>query len=192
MCDTTSNLDPVTGCSSGIGFNLASHVSKTSNRVVATARKLSALSSLPEGPNVLKLSLDVTSKASIDAATKAALAKFGRLDVVVNNAGYGLYGDTESTTDEQARKQLDTNFWGAVDITKEAMRIMREENPKTGPQGGVVVQISSLGGRVGFAGGAFYHASKFALEGFTEAVAKEVHPDWNSESTLSCNLLRFR
>jgi NAD(P)-dependent dehydrogenase (short-subunit alcohol dehydrogenase family) len=185
-------LDPVTGCSSGIGFNLASYVSKTSNRVVATARKLSALSSLPEGPNVLKLSLDVTSKASIDAATKAALAKFGRLDVVVNNAGYGLYGDTESTTDEQARKQLDTNFWGAVDITKEAMRIMREENPKTGPQGGVVVQISSLGGRVGFPGGAFYHASKFALEGFTEAVAKEVHPDWNSESTLSCNLLLFR
>jgi NAD(P)-dependent dehydrogenase (short-subunit alcohol dehydrogenase family) len=87
----------------------------------------------------------------------------------------------EATSDEQARKELDTNFWGAVDITKHAMRIMREENPKTGQQGGVIVQISSMGGYIGFPGGAFYHASKFALEGFTEAVAREVHPNWNSE-----------
>jgi NAD(P)-dependent dehydrogenase (short-subunit alcohol dehydrogenase family) len=130
---------------------------------------------------------------------------------VVNNAGYALMGDTEAAPDEAARKQLDTNFWGTVDVSKEAVRVMREVNGKNGGRiGGTVVQVSSMGGWVAFPGNAFYHArfvapflfiycllhiyilafvmmytnsrlncSKFAVEGFTESFAKEMHSDWN-------------
>ncbi|KAF2202603.1 short-chain dehydrogenase [Delitschia confertaspora ATCC 74209] len=171
----------ITGCSSGIGQALASYILKnTTNRVVATARTISSLEPLPSGLNLLKLELDVTSQTSIQEAISNALKNFGRIDVFVNNAGYGLFGDTESATDEMARKQLDTNFWGAVDVTKAALPVLREENAKNGGQkGGVVVQVSSMGGRMGFVGNAYYAASKFALEGFTECVAKEMPPDWN-------------
>jgi short-subunit dehydrogenase len=101
--------------------------------------------------------------------------------VVVNNAGYTLRGDAENANDEDSHKCVETNFWGMVRVTKHALRIFREENPKTGQQGGVILNVSSMGGRVAFPGNAFYHASKFAMEGFTEAVQKEVRPDWNSE-----------
>ncbi|KAI5924906.1 NAD(P)-binding protein [Camillea tinctor] len=173
----------ITGCSSGIGQALAHLVAETpKNRIVATARKLSSLSGFPAGSEdrVLKLEVDVTLRASIDAALDAALAKFGRIDVVVNNAGYTLEGDTEAAGDAEARALLDTNFWGMVDVTKRALGIMRDENPKSGgQQGGVILNVSSVGGWSGFAGGAFYHASKFAMEGFTEAVAKELPSAWN-------------
>jgi len=137
------------------------------------------------------LTLDVTSKSSIDAAVAAAVEKFGRLDVVVNNAGYTLSGDTENATDEQERQEIETLFWGPVRISKHAMRVMRDENPKTGQQGGVVLNVTSLGGFVGWPGAAFYHAGKFALEGFTESVAKEMRPEWNSKR-LPYSLLSVR
>ena len=141
---------------------------------------MSSLDSISESPNVIKLALDVTSKSSVDAAIAAAVAKFGRLDIVVNNAGYTLAGDTENATEEQERQVFETLFWGVVRISKHAMRVMRDDNPKTGQQGGVVLNITSLGGFIGFPGAAFYHAGKFAVEGFTESVAKEMRPDWNS------------
>ncbi|KAH8678028.1 retinol dehydrogenase 8 [Xylariales sp. PMI_506] len=171
----------ITGCSSGIGQSLAQLIASTSNRVVATARKPASLSAIPDGPNVLKLALDVTSTASIDAAVDAAVAAFGRLDVVVNNAGYSLAGDTEAAGDAESRALVDTNFWGVVDVTKRALGVMRDENPRAegGQRGGVVLNISSMGGFVGFPGSAFYHASKFAVEGWTEAVAKELPVEWN-------------
>ncbi|TRX89220.1 hypothetical protein FHL15_009918 [Xylaria flabelliformis] len=169
----------ITGCSSGIGQALAQLVAQSSNRVVATARKLTALSSIPDSDRVLKLELDVTSITSINAALDSTLDKFGRIDVVVNNAGYTLAGDTESAEDGESRAVMDTNFWGMVDVTKRALGIMRETNAKSGQQGGVIVNISSVGGWSGFPGQSFYHASKFAMEGWTEAVAKELPSSWN-------------
>ena len=126
----------------------------------------------------------MTSTESVDAAIAAALAKWGRLDVVVNNAGYTLQGDTENAPEEDARRVVETDYWGTVRVTKHAMRILREENAKTGPQGGVIMNVTSMGGRIAFPGNAFYHSSKFAVEGFTEAVSKEVSPAWNMHFCL--------
>lgn len=166
----------VTGCSSGIGHALCQHLaSKTSHRVVATARDISSLESIPESPNVLKLQLDVTSETSLTSAIDAVIKTWGRIDVVVNNAGYGMHTHTELADVGVARKLMDTNFWGIVRITQLLLPIMRNQ---TNPRGGLFVQMSSMGGRQGFPGGAFYHASKFALEGFTEAVMKECPEDW--------------
>lgn len=175
----------VTGCSSGIGQSLAQLIAKSPNRIVATARNPASLSAIPDGANVLKLALDVTSTASIEAALSEALTKFGRIDVVVNNAGYTLVGDTESAGDDESRALFDTNFWGMVDVTKKAVGIMRDQNARgDGQQGGVILNVSSMGGFMGFPGSSFYHASKFAMEGWTEAVAKELPVEWNSKLTL--------
>ncbi|KAJ1547975.1 hypothetical protein HK405_004529, partial [Cladochytrium tenue] len=125
----------ITGCSSGIGLALAQHVAATGkNRVVATARNPASLASIPDSANVLKVTLDVTSIPSIEAALAAAVSAFGRLDVVVNNAGYTLISDTEAAGDAEARALLDTNFWGTVDVTKRVLGIMRDSNPATGQQ----------------------------------------------------------
>ncbi|RAH82237.1 NAD(P)-binding protein [Aspergillus japonicus CBS 114.51] len=181
----------ITGCSSGIGQALVHHITThhPTHRVVATARNPASLSlpgssssssSSSNNPNLLALALDVTSQASIDAALHETLAHFHRIDVLVNNAGYTLVGDTEAAADAEARALLDTNFWGVVDLTKRALRIMREENPQNGgAPGGVILNVSSMGGFIGFPGSAFYHASKFAVEGFTEAVARELPVEWN-------------
>ncbi|KAL8726508.1 MAG: hypothetical protein Q9166_006671 [cf. Caloplaca sp. 2 TL-2023] len=173
----------ITGCSSGIGQALAELITQSPNRVVATARKTTTLEGLPNNDRVLKLQLDVTSIPSINAAIDATLAKYGRIDVVVNNAGYTLAGDTESAEVGESRAVFDTNFWGMVDVTKRALGIFRDENPKTGQQGGVIVNVSSMGGWAGFPGQAFYHASKFAMEGWTESVAKELPSSWNIHLT---------
>lgn len=147
---------------------------------MATARKPASLSSIPNGPNVLKLQLDVTSTASIEVALSTTLSHFHRIDVVVNNAGYTLAGDTEAAGDTESRALMDTNFWGMVDVTKRCLGIMRDENVKgNGQQGGVVLNVSSMGGWFGFPACSFYHASKFAMEGWTEAVAKELPTEWN-------------
>jgi NADP-dependent 3-hydroxy acid dehydrogenase YdfG len=169
----------ITGCSSGLGQELSKLLSQTkSYRLVATARKLSALSYLPDdSTQVLKLALDVNSPASITSAVSQAVEKFGQINVLINNAGYGLLNDFEAISNTEARTQFETNFWGAVNLTREVLPIFREVNPAG--QGGVVVQVSSMGGYIGFPGNSFYHASKFALEGFTEGVAKEMYPEWN-------------
>ncbi|OTA65245.1 short-chain dehydrogenase/reductase-like protein SDR [Hypoxylon sp. EC38] len=177
----------ITGCSSGIGLALAKYIAteQPKQRVVATARNIKSLSDsvsdLPAALNVLKLDMDVTSIQSIRGAFNAAHACFGRLDVVVNNAGYNLIGDTEASPGDNAaaRALFDTNFWGAVDVTKYALKVFRTMNPATGQQGGVIVNVTSVGELMDMAGSAFYHASKFALEGFAESVAKEVSPEWN-------------
>ncbi|PWY90099.1 NAD(P)-binding protein [Aspergillus heteromorphus CBS 117.55] len=170
----------ITGCSSGIGHSLSQHLARTPHRLVATARKPASLSTLPTSPNILKLGLDVTSLPSIQSAITATLTQFGRIDVLVNNAGYTLEGDTEVASDEESRALFDTNFWGMVNLTKPVLGIMREENSRNGgARGGVILNISSLGGFIGFPGSAFYHASKFAMEGWTESVAKEMPAEWN-------------
>lgn len=127
--------------------------------------------------------LDVTSEDSINTAVNSALSKFGRIDVLVNNAGYALMGDTESALQPEdhakARKIVETDFWGTATLSLHAIRVFRDENPKSGQQGGVVLNVTSLGGFAGFPGQAFYHAAKFGVEGFTESISKEVRPEWN-------------
>ena len=105
------------------------------------------------------MALDVTSESARTFAFNAALERFGRIDVLCNNAGYGLNGDTEALTEDQMRNQMETNFWSALSMTREAVRIFREVNPKSGSIGGVVVQVSSIGGRMAVSGSALYHAS---------------------------------
>lgn len=149
----------VTGGSSGIGKAFLTHLSGTSYRIVAVARQLSALEYIPDSPNVLKVLLDVTSPTAIRAAVAKTVEKFGRIDVLVNNVAYSLLGDTETTTDEQARHLFETNFWGAATLIREVVRVMREDNPKTGQIGGVVGFMSSAGAHVAFPGGSYYYAT---------------------------------
>lgn len=146
----------MTGCSSGLGKALASTIYNAGHHIVATARDVNSLSYLPDGPTVLKLSLDVTSQESIAAAINDAVLKMNHIDVFINNAGYSLVGDTEAISDTDARLQLETNFWGPVHVTKEALRVFREVNPQG--QGGTVLQISSMGGWWTAPGHSYYHA----------------------------------
>jgi NAD(P)-dependent dehydrogenase (short-subunit alcohol dehydrogenase family) len=135
----------ITGCSSGIGQHLALYLAKnTSSRIVATARKPADLASIPDSPNVLKLTLDVSSESSIKAAIAATLEKWSRIDVVVNNAGYGLMADTETVVLAKAHAIMDANFWGAVLITQLALPIMRETNAENGGQRGVQIRARGL------------------------------------------------
>ncbi|TVY17820.1 putative oxidoreductase [Lachnellula arida] len=172
----------ITGCSSGIGRALATLIAnKPNQRLIATARTPSSLSYLPSTPNILKLALDVTSPSSVTAAFAAAAAHFGKdqnfhLDVVVNNAGYSLSGDTEAATEAEMHLQMETLFFGTVRVTMRAVENMRQADDR---RGGLVFNISSLAGFLGLPGHAFYHAGKFAVEGFSESVAREMHPDWN-------------
>ena len=164
---------------------IASHPTQ---RLVATARNIFKLDGIfpTDNPRSFLVALDVNNADSIKTAFDSAVAKFGRIDVVVNNAGYGLMGDTESfvtnTEDmDKARNIVETNFWGTAQVCAHAVRVFRDENPKSGQIGGVVLNTTSIGGFAGFPGSAFYHASKFAVEGYTESLNKEVRADWNSK-----------
>jgi NAD(P)-dependent dehydrogenase (short-subunit alcohol dehydrogenase family) len=138
----------VTGTSTGFGFELVKEVLKNGDAVVATARNSSKLDFSSQGANektYLAVDLDVTSKDSINSAFDAALKKFGRIDVVVNNAGYGLAGEFESLSERQVRTQMEVNFFGLVDVTRKALQVMRDQKPC----GGVIQQVTSIGGQVG-------------------------------------------
>lgn len=149
----------VTGCSSGLGAAFAKHVHSSGHNLVATARKVDTLDYIPNGENVLKLSLDITSQQSIDAAYEAALRKFGRIDFLVNNAGYNKMGVTEAVPESDLRDMFETNYWGAVRMTTKVLPIFREENKATGKIGGTVIQVSSIGGRMAYPASAGYHSS---------------------------------
>jgi NAD(P)-dependent dehydrogenase (short-subunit alcohol dehydrogenase family) len=154
-------------------------------RLVATARNVSALDGLTEladADRLLTVPLDVTDQTQVDAAFAQAVARFGRVDVVVNNAGYGLHGEFESLTDDQIRAQLDVNLWGVMRVTRAALRVFREVNQQ--PVGGRLLQISSIGGFRAGPSLSIYHASKFAIEGFSESIAGEVKPEWNIKVTI--------
>lgn len=165
----------ITGCSSGIGKALAQQVAnKPSHRLIATARNPGDLSYLPDNyPNILKLALDVTSASAVSCAFKTSIEQFGTIDVLINNAGYALSGDSESATDTEAHDIMETNFFGTVRATTAVLPHMRG-----GGRGGLIMNISSVAGVCAFPGHAFYHASKHAVEGWTESVAKEVSQDW--------------
>jgi NAD(P)-dependent dehydrogenase (short-subunit alcohol dehydrogenase family) len=169
----------ITGTSKGFGRIWAEAALERGDRVVATARNADTLTPLVDqyGDNVLALALDVQDKAAVDAAVEQAHARFGRLDVVVNNAGYGLFGAVEEVSEEQARAQVETNVLGALWVTQAALPIMREQGS------GHIIQVSSIGGVNAFPGLGLYHASKWALEGFSQSLAAEV-ADFGIKVTL--------
>ena len=160
----------ITGSSRGFGREWAEAALARGDKVAATARDPGTLGQLVEtyGDDVLALALDVTDRAAALDAVAQAHERFGRLDVIVNNAGYGLFGAIEEVTEEQARAQIETNLFGALWVTQAGLPYLREQ------RSGHIVQVSSIGGVVAFAGIGLYHASKWGLEGFSEALALEV------------------
>jgi NAD(P)-dependent dehydrogenase (short-subunit alcohol dehydrogenase family) len=160
----------ITGTSKGFGRVWAEAALERGDRVAATARNVDTLSGLAEryGDAVLPLALDVTDRAAIEAAVAATTAKFGRIDVAVNNAGYGLFGMIEEINEDEARAQLETNVFGALWVSQAVLPVMRKQGS------GHLLQVSSIGGVNAFAGLGLYHASKWALEGFSQSLAAEV------------------
>ncbi|KAI9706997.1 MAG: hypothetical protein M1820_004585 [Bogoriella megaspora] len=165
----------ITGTSTGFGSEYVKEILAKGDKVVATSRKSSTLSfDGTNSDNYLALDLDVTSKDSIAKAFKAALDKFGRIDVVCNNAGYGLCGEFESLSERQIRTQMEVNFFGLANVTRIALETLRDQKPS----GGMIQQVTSIGGQTGVPMFSVYNASKWAVEGFTEAIAQELKPEW--------------
>lgn len=160
----------ITGSSKGFGRVWAEAALARGDRVAATARNEDTLSGLVEkyGDRVAAIKLDVTDKQAVDAAIAEAHRRFGRLDVVINNAGYGHFGAIEEITEAEARAQMETNVFGALWVTQAALPIMRAQGS------GHIIQISSIGGVNAFPNIGMYHASKWALEGFSQALSIEV------------------
>ena len=162
----------ITGTSRGFGREWAIAALDRGDRVAATARNTDSLVDLREryGDAVLALRLDVTDRAAVTAAVDQAHQHFGRLDVIVNNAGYGLFGMIEEVSETEARAQIDTNVFGALWVTQAALPYLR------GQGSGHIIQVSSIGGISAFMGTGLYAASKWALEGFSQSLAQEVAP----------------
>jgi len=162
----------ITGCSTGFGRALTEGLLERGEVVVATARQPKQLEELVQqySGRILTLRLDVTQPAEIEAAVNQAMTKFERIDVLVNNAGYGVFGAVEEVSDLEVRRQFETNMYGALNVTRVVLPHLRHQ------RSGHILNISSSGGFVGFPGAGIYCASKFALEGWSEALAKEVSP----------------
>jgi NAD(P)-dependent dehydrogenase (short-subunit alcohol dehydrogenase family) len=162
----------ITGSARGLGRALAEEVLAAGHSLVATARDSSRLEDLSAryGDRVRAVALDVTDERAALAATEVAVSAFGRLDVLVNNAGYGSLAPIEDTTLASFRAEVETNLFGVVNVTKAALPVMRRQGA------GRILQISSIGGRVGPVGRGAYASAKFGVEGFSEVLAKEVGP----------------
>ena len=158
----------ITGCSSGIGAAAARVFGAKGWNVAATMRKPG--DAFKDEAAIRAFALDVTDRASIEAAAQGALGAFGRIDVLVNNAGYGLFGPFEPATDEAIRKQFDTNLFGLFDVTRAVLPTMRAQ------RSGVIVNVSSIGGLTTFPMNSLYHATKYAVVGFTESLNFELAP----------------
>lgn len=158
----------ITGASSGIGKTTALHFHKQGWNVVATMRSPEQETQLAAMDNVLVTRLDVTDEASIEASVAEGLSRFGQIDVLLNNAGYGAYGPLEAFSMEKIKRQFDTNVLGLMAVTKGILPHMRAR------KSGFVVNISSIGGQITFPLGALYHGSKFAVEGLSESLHYEL------------------
>jgi len=157
----------ITGASSGIGRLAAELFARKGWNVAATARNPEALTAFANLPNTAAFQLDVTNRESIARAIAQALTRFGRIDVLMNNAGYGVFGPIEGTTPEEIERQFRTNVTGAIEVTRQVMPIMRQQ------KAGTIINVSSIGGRIAAPFASLYHASKFALEGFSESFRYE-------------------
>ena len=160
----------ITGTSKGFGRIWAEAALARGDRVAATAREVKTLGPLIEryGDRVAAITLDVTDKAAVRSAVSESHERFGRLDVVINNAGYGLFGAIEEISEAEARGQLETNLFGALWVTQAVLPILRAQ------RSGHIIQVSSIGGVNAFPIVGLYHASKWGLEGFTQSLAAEV------------------
>lgn len=162
----------ITGASSGFGKSFATYAIDKGYKVIVTARRLDQLerikASAPERVEAIKM--DVTHVEGVTQAVKQAIDRFGKIDVLINNAGFGIVGAVEETSDNELRAQMETNFFGAVNVTQALLPVFRQQ------ASGAIVNISSLGGQLSVAGFGAYSASKFALEGLSEALAAEVAP----------------
>jgi NAD(P)-dependent dehydrogenase (short-subunit alcohol dehydrogenase family) len=166
---STSSVILITGCSSGIGRAAAEHLAGLGHTVIATARRVEALGGLA-ARGCHTLALDVTDEASMRAAVDATLAAHGRIDVLVNNAGYSQSGAVESVPVARTRAQFETNVFGPLRLTQLVLPGMRQRGS------GRIVSVSSMGGRLVFPGGGVYHASKYALEALSDALRFELRP----------------
>ena len=162
----------ITGASRGFGRQWTIAALERGDKVAATARNTDTLADLVEsyGAAILPITLDVTDRAADFAAVTRAHDHFGRLDIVVNNAGYGHFGFVEELTEQEARAQIETNVFGALWITQAALPYLRAQ------RSGHIIQVSSIGGITAFPNVGMYHASKWALEGFSQSLAQEVAP----------------
>jgi len=160
----------ITGASRGFGRQWAIAALERGDKVAATARDTDTVADLVEiyGDAILPIGLDVTDRAADFAAVAQAHDHFGRLDIVVNNAGYGHFGFVEEVTEQEARAQIETNVFGALWITQAALPYLRAQ------RSGHIIQVSSIGGITSFPNVGMYHASKWALEGFSQSLAQEV------------------
>jgi NAD(P)-dependent dehydrogenase (short-subunit alcohol dehydrogenase family) len=172
MEDFMSKVWLVTGSASGLGRNIAEAVLASGDRLVATAREPRRLEDLVKkyGDQVRTAPLDVADEKAAYAAVQATVDAFARLDVVVNNAGYGDVAPFEQLSSERFKAVMDTNFYGVVNVTRAAIPIMRKQKC------GCILQISSVGGRLALPGSTAYHAAKWAVGGFTESLAQEIAP----------------
>jgi len=159
----------ITGCSTGFGRELAKVLLARGYRAVVTARDPTKVADLVEGhaETALALALDVEKQPQIEAAVEAARRKFGRIDVLVNNAGYGYLAAIEEGDDADIRAMFETNVFGLAAMTRAVLPIMRAQ------KSGAIVNISSMGGFIGFPGSGYYAATKFAVEGLSESLSKE-------------------
>ena len=162
----------ITGCSTGFGRELAKLVLARGWRAVVTARDASKVADIAEGhaSQALVLPLDVTDRGQIDAAVAATKERFGRIDVLVNNAGYGYLAAIEEGEDAAVREMFEANVFGLVDMTKAVLPVMRKQ------RSGLIVNVSSIGGLTSFAATGYYHGTKYAVEGISESLATEVKP----------------
>ncbi|SHM79750.1 SDR family NAD(P)-dependent oxidoreductase [Streptomyces yunnanensis] len=163
----------ITGSSRGFGRSLTVAALEAGDQVVATARRPEHLADLVErfGDQVLPVALDVTDAEAVAAALDTARDRFGRIDVIVNNAGYANVAPVETAPEDDFRRQFETNFWGVYNVSKAALPLLKAQG------GGIVVQFSSIGGRVGGSSGlGSYQAAKFAIDGLTRVLATETAP----------------
>ena len=158
----------ITGTSSGIGKATVFEFAKMGWNVIATQRNPEKETDFDKFPNVKTYPLDVTNLESIQQTMSSIKKEFGKIDVVVNNAGYGVDGIFEAMSDEIIEKQFNTNVFGLMRVTREAIKLMRPDG------GGTIIQISSMGGKITFPLYSIYHATKFAVEGFTESLHYEL------------------
>ncbi|MDU3075405.1 MAG: SDR family NAD(P)-dependent oxidoreductase, partial [Mixta calida] len=162
----------ITGCSTGFGRELAQQAIERGFNVVVTARDVQKVADLVQGneQHALALALDVTDSATIDSAVKAALEKFGAIDVLVNNAGYGYQSSVEEGVEAEIRAQFDANVFGLFAMTRAVLPAMRQARR------GHIINITSVAGLIGFPGSGYYAASKHAVEGWSDALAVEGAP----------------
>lgn len=162
----------ITGTSSGFGRLITEKLLARGDRVAATLRRMDALDDLRAtyGDRLWIANLDLTDQDAIRATVDRAFAELGQIDVIVNNAGYGLFGAAEEVSDEEIRRQIDTNLVGSIRIIRAALPHLRAQG------GGLIQQVSSEGGQITYPSFSLYHATKWGIEGFVDAVAKEVAP----------------